>query len=174
MKMKLMRESKVTKTLHVFPSDLNNHHTLFGGKLLADIDNIASISATKHSRRPCVTASIDSVSFVTPIYETDIVCYEAYVCNTKRSSMEIFTKVIAEDLSTGKRRIAATCFATFVAIKGGKACPVPPVCPETEEEFWLYETGTERLKQRELNRLTSKEMTEALMLEEYRANVEAI
>ncbi|PER97220.1 acyl-CoA thioesterase [Bacillus cereus] len=174
MKRKLMRESKVTKTLHVFPGDLNNHHSLFGGKLLADIDNIASISATKHSRKPCVTASIDSMSFVTPIYETDVVYYEAYVCNTKRSSMEVFTKVIAEDLLTGKRRIAATCFATFVAFQNGKPCPVPPIYPETKEECWLYETGVERLKQRELNRLTSKEMSEALMLEEYRLNVEAV
>ncbi|PGT99575.1 acyl-CoA thioesterase [Bacillus cereus] len=171
MKMKLMRESKVTKTLHVFPYDLNNHHSLFGGKLLADIDNIASISATRHSRKPCVTASIDSVSFVTPIYETDIVCYEACVCNTKRSSMEIFTKVIAEDLLTAKRRIAATCFATFVAIKEGNPYPVPLICPETEEERWLYETGAERLKQRELNCLKSKEMVEVLMLGEYRASV---
>ncbi|MDP1459914.1 acyl-CoA thioesterase [Bacillus wiedmannii] len=174
MKMKLMRESKVIKTLHVFPSDLNNHYSLFGGKLLADIDNIASISATKHSRKPCVTASIDSVSFVTPIYPTDIVCYEAYVCNTKQSSMEIFTKVIAEDLLTGKRRMAATCFATFVAIKDGKPDLVPPICPETEEEFGLYETGAERLKQRERNRLTNKKLIETFTLEEYRENIESV
>ena len=34
--------------------------------------------------------------------------------------MEVFVKVIAENLLAGERRIAATCFITFVAIKDGK------------------------------------------------------
>ncbi len=34
--------------------------------------------------------------------------------------MEVFVKVIAENLLAGERRIAATCFITFVAIKRWK------------------------------------------------------
>ena len=45
MEKKFMRESKAIKTTRVFPNDLNNHQTLFGGKLLAEIDSIASIAA---------------------------------------------------------------------------------------------------------------------------------
>ena len=37
--------------------------------------------------------------------------------------MEVFVKVIAENLLAGERRIAATCFITFVAIKDGKPSP---------------------------------------------------
>ena len=62
MEKKFMRESKAIKTTRVFPNDLNNHQTLFGGKLLAEIDSIASI-VPRHSRKHCVTASIDSVDF---------------------------------------------------------------------------------------------------------------
>ncbi|OUB28160.1 acyl-CoA thioesterase [Bacillus thuringiensis serovar yunnanensis] len=162
MEKKFMRESKVFKTLRVFPNDLNNHHTLFGGKLLADIDNIASIAATRHSRKHCVTASIDSVSFLTPIYETDSVCYEAIVCYTKKSSMEVLVKVVAEDLLLGERRIAATCFITFVALKEEKPFLVPKVIPETEEEHLLYKFGEDWAKRREMARLKSKEMAELL------------
>ncbi|QWI72954.1 acyl-CoA thioesterase (plasmid) [Bacillus mycoides] len=165
MEKKFMKESKAIKTLRVFPNDLNNHQTLFGGKLLADIDNIASISATRHSRKHCVTASIDSVSFLIPIRETDMVAYEAFVCYTRRSSMEIFVKVISENLLTGKRCIAATCFTTFVAITDGKPSSVPQVFPQTEEERWLYETGPERVKKRETSRLLSKEMAAILTIE---------
>lgn len=50
--------------------------------------------------------------------------------------MEVFVKVIAENLLAGERRIAATCFITFVALKDGKPSSVPQVLPETEEEHY--------------------------------------
>ena len=51
------------KTSRVFPTDLNDHNTLFGGKILAEMDMVASISATRHARKECVTASMDWVDF---------------------------------------------------------------------------------------------------------------
>ena len=46
---KYCKESKVVKTSRVFPLDTNNHQTLFGGKLMSYIDDIASISAERYS-----------------------------------------------------------------------------------------------------------------------------
>ena len=77
--------------------------------------------------------------------------------------MEVFVKVIAENLLAGERRIAATCFITFVAIKDGKPSSVPQVLPETEEEHWLYTTGSERAENRKRT-FKSKEMAEVLTL----------
>ena len=77
--------------------------------------------------------------------------------------MEVFVKVIAENLLAGERRIAATCFITFVAIKDGKPSSVPQVLPETQEEHWLHKTGLERGKPKK-GRLKSKEMAEVLTL----------
>ena len=49
--------------------------------------------------------------------------------------MEVFVKVVAEDLISGEKRIAATSFVTFVALsKENNPVPVPRVIPETEEE----------------------------------------
>lgn len=56
-------KSRVMRTSRVFPNDVNNHNTLFGGRLMSDIDQVASISAAKHSRKDCVTASTESVYF---------------------------------------------------------------------------------------------------------------
>lgn len=78
--------------------------------------------------------------------------------------MEVFVKVVAENLLEGKRRIAATCFITFVALKDGKPSSVPQVLPETEEEHWLYTTGKERAQSRKDNRSKSKEMADVLTL----------
>src|SRR5690554_3183576 len=116
MKAKYCKDSRVVRTSRVFLNDVNNHYTLFGGKLMSDVDQVASISAARHSRCECVTASTDSVDFLHPIRPTDSVCYESYVTWTGRTSMEVFVKIIAEDLKSGDRRVAATAFITFVAL----------------------------------------------------------
>ncbi|WP_096190151.1 acyl-CoA thioesterase [Evansella halocellulosilytica] len=158
-KEKACRGSKVIKTGRVFPQDTNNHNTLFGGKLMRDIDDVASISASRHCRTECVTASTDSVDFLHPIRPTDSVCLESYVTSNGTSSMEVFVKVIAEDLLTGDRKVAATSFLTFVALdENGKPTTVPNVKPETEEEMYLHRTAPERVKMRKDRRTQSKKL----------------
>ncbi|KKI92358.1 acyl-CoA thioester hydrolase [Bacillus sp. SA1-12] len=147
MEAKYCKESRVIRTSRVFPNDVNNHNTLFGGRLMSDVDQIASISAARHSRRECVTASTDSV------------CFESYVTWTGTSSMEVFVKIIAEDLKTGKRKIAATALLTFVALDEQKRpTRVPQVIPETEEERKLHETAPERARMRKERKQKSKEL----------------
>ncbi|WP_082193099.1 acyl-CoA thioesterase [Bacillus rubiinfantis] len=151
--------------MRVFPNDVNNHHTLFGGKLMSDTDMCASISAARHSRKECVTASTDSVDFLSPIRPDDSVCFESFVTWTGTTSMEVFVKITAENLITGKRKIAATAFLTFVALdKEGKPSAVPPVIPETEEEKKLFETGQERAAKRKEHRKHSKELAAHLAI----------
>ncbi|MGO4374902.1 acyl-CoA thioesterase [Paenibacillus sp. YIM B09110] len=163
MEQRFSRESKCFKTARVFPTDVNNHNTLFGGKLMAYIDDIASIAATKHCRRSVVTASTDSVDFLHPIRPSDSVCLEAFVTWTGRSSVEVFVKVIKEDLLSGDRIIAATSFLTFVALNADrKPVPVPGVTPETEEEKKLYETAPQRADMRKMRREESKKLADFL------------
>lgn len=157
MEKRFSRESKCYKTARVFPPDVNNHNTLFGGKLMAYIDDIASIAATKHCRRSVVTASTDSVDFLHPIRPTDSVCLESFVTWTGRTSVEVFVKVIKEDLLSGERKVAATSFLTFVALdENRKPVPVPLVVPETEEELKLFETAPHRAEMRRIRREESK------------------
>jgi len=159
MEAKTCNETRVVRTSRIFPNDVNNHYTLFGGKLISDIDMIASISAVRHSRAECVTASIDSVDFLSPITPKDSVCIETFVSSTGTTSIEVFAKVIAENLMSGNRKIAATAFLTFVALDdNGKPTRVPAIIPETEEEKKLYETGKDRAEKRKEHRKSSKEL----------------
>ena len=64
-KQKFMHETRTIQTNHVLPPDTNHHGTLFGGQLMAYIDNVASIAATKLARQSVVTASTNSVDFFT-------------------------------------------------------------------------------------------------------------
>lgn len=147
------RDSLVIKTSIVLPPDTNNLGTMFGGKLMAYIDDVAAISAMRHSRSNSVTASMDSIDFLHPIYEGNSVCLEGFVTYTGRSSMEVMVRVIAEDLLTGERNICAISFLTFVAIdENGKPKPVPKLVPQTELEKNLYETGKQRAEMRKRRR----------------------
>ncbi len=157
------RDSLVVRTSRVFPAAVNDHDTMFGGQLMSDIDMTASISATRHCRSDVVTASTDSVDFLTPIRVGDSVCLESYVSWTGRTSMEVFTKVIAEVMLTGERRIAATAFLTFVAMDAdGRPLAVPPVVPESTEEVFLHETGELRAEQRRDHRRQSQDLARVL------------
>lgn len=159
MEARTCNETRVVRSSRIFPNDVNNHNTLFGGKLMSDADMIASISATRHSRAECVTASTDSVDFLSPITPEDSVCFESFVTYTGTSSIEVFVKIIAENLKNGNRKIAATAFLTFVALgDDGKPTKVPGIIPETEEEKKLHETGKERANKRKIHRQLSKEL----------------
>ncbi|KAB7664874.1 acyl-CoA thioesterase [Bacillus sp. B1-b2] len=163
---KYCRESLVVKTSRIFPIDTNNHNSLFGGKLMSYIDDVASISASRHSRSDVVTASTDSVDFLMPIRPTDSVCLESYVTHTGNSSMEVFVKVIAENLKTGERNLAATSFLTFVSLDDdGKPRRVPKVIPQSEEEQMLYNTAEQRVKIRKDRREHSKAFANVISTE---------
>jgi acyl-CoA hydrolase len=135
---------------------------------MAYIDDIASISASRHARTEVVTASTDSVDFLYPISQTDSVCLASYVTWTGTSSMEVFVKVVSEDLKTGNRKIAATAFLTFVALDDeGKTVPVPQIIPETEEEKKLFETAPMRAELRRRHRTESKSMASHLTIDKF-------
>ncbi|QKY70542.1 acyl-CoA thioesterase [Lentibacillus sp. CBA3610] len=153
------KNSLTVKTSHVLPPDTNNHGTLFGGKLMAHIDDVAAIAAVRHSRKPVVTASTDSVDFLAPVKEGDSVCVEAFVTWAHDTSMEVFVKAVTENLLTGNRKVCTTAFLTFVAVDdNGKPTSVPQVYPVSSQEKQLHESASERAAERKKRRKHSKEM----------------
>lgn len=167
MNAKKVKESRIINTAQVLSCDLNNYNTLFGGVLMKKLDDAATLSARRHARvKECVTASTDSIDFLCPIHQTDSVCVESFVSYTGTTLMEIFCKVIAEDMITGERRIAATAFLTFVALDENKQpVEVPGIIPETEEEKFLFNTAKERAEIRKLRRQKSKELAAYISLD---------
>ncbi|WP_339226446.1 acyl-CoA thioesterase [Oceanobacillus sp. FSL K6-2867] len=159
MEAKPCSNSLAIKTTHVLPPDTNAFGTLFGGKLMAHIDDIAAIAAVKHARNPVVTASTDSVDFLAPVKVGHSISIESFVTWTHHTSMEVFAKAVTEDLVTGERRVSATAFMTFVAIdENGKPVPVPSVYPETDLEKMLHENAALRAKRRGERRRHSQEL----------------
>ncbi len=156
---KFCNESRAIKALMVLPPDTNHYGTMFGGKVMAYVDDVAAIAATRHARTSVVTASIDSVDFLHPIRAGQSVCLEAFVIWTHRAAVEVFVKVVAEDMLSGERTVCATSFVTFVAMDvNGEKQMVPDVIPETELEKLFFEGAAERAKKR----LEKREQSKAL------------
>src|SRR5690554_2978739 len=92
MQPKTPKDSLTIMTDLVLPGETNPLNNLFGGELLARMDRAASITARRHSRRICVTASVNSVAFNKSIPLGSVVTIEAKVSRTFRTSMEIFLR----------------------------------------------------------------------------------
>ncbi|MFD7524749.1 acyl-CoA thioesterase [Paenibacillus chitinolyticus] len=141
--------SRSIMTEVIFPLDTNYHGTVFGGKIMEYIDKIATIASMRHCRRGVVTASSDSLDFLAPVHLGEAIELEAFVSWTHRSSMEVYVRVVAENMFTGERRTTATSFITFVALDDeGRPTPVPAVLPETERERRLHESAPARYEAR--------------------------
>lgn len=147
MKKRNVSDTITIATHIVLPNDTNFHNNLFGGQLMAWIDIAASISARRHCNREVVTASINNLSFNTPIKLGATVTLEAKVSRAFNSSMEVFIDVFVEDFLTGEQIKANQAITTFVAIdQHGRTIEVPEAIPETEEDKERYE-GALRRKQ---------------------------
>lgn len=136
-------------TYKIFPNDLNSYGTAFGGMIMAICDRTALVVAERHSKHTCVTASVDSMSFLHPAGQGDILLFSAAVNRTWRTSMEIGVKVIAEHYRTGERRHILSAYFTFIALDDNKKpTAVPLVIPETPLEKRRYEEANRRRENR--------------------------
>jgi acyl-CoA hydrolase len=135
-----MSHSVGTITTFVMPHMQNVLGDLFGGELMALVDQAAAVAAIRHAGGPAVTASIDRVDFRERIRVGSLVTCEATVDFVGNSSMDITVEVYAETVSTGERRHTHTAHVVFVAIdETGKPRRVPRLIPETPEERERYQ-----------------------------------
>jgi acyl-CoA hydrolase len=144
-----VRESQHESSAFMLPQDANNLGNVFGGVVMALVDKTAAVSAIRHARSTCVTASIDRVDFREPIHLGELVILKSSVNYVGRTSMEVGVRVEAEDLITGVRRHTNSCYLTFVAVDE-TGCPreVPLLVPETEAEKRRHGAAKDRRRRR--------------------------
>lgn len=144
-KKKYPRESQVSMTELVLPNDTNTLNNLMGGRLMHWMDIVSAIAGQKHSNSIVVTASVDNISFRSPIQLGNVVTLRAKVTRAFKSSIEIRIDVEAENIPEGKKVASNTAYFTFVAVdKEGKPVEVPEIEPETENEVALYDGALRR------------------------------
>lgn len=131
------------------PLDANLMGNVFGGVILAAVDRIAYVCASRHAGRPCVTVAFDQVDFRAPIGIGEIVTLEASLNFVGRTSLEVGVRVTAETVTHGEPRHTNSCYVTMVAIdESGRPTAVPKLVLEDETHFRRYQDARERRKAR--------------------------
>ncbi len=149
MNKKTVSSSQVVMTQLVLPSHTNALGSIFGGTVMSWVDIAAAIAAQRHSGKEVVTASIDGLNFVAPVYKGWVVNLKASVNFTSKTSMEIGVRVDAENPKTGETFHTASAYLTFVALDSmGKPTLVPSLILENADQERRYHEAQARREQR--------------------------
>jgi acyl-CoA hydrolase len=141
----------------MLPTDANFSGNVFGGALLAEIDRVAYITATRHAKTNCVTASFDRVDFIAPVHVGEVVEFDAMLTYVGTRSMEVWVRTTAEALEGGEPSLVAEAYVTMVAVDAvGQPVPVPPLSLTTPEEQSRFEDGRVRMQSRRSSRARAK------------------
>ncbi len=106
------------------PRDTNQYGTIFGGVVLAYIDQAAFVQARRHGRHRWVTVAMDRVEFNHPVHVGDVVNLYARTVKAGRSSVTVQVEVEAERY-TSDQTVPVTA-ATLVMVSvdaAGAAIP---------------------------------------------------
>jgi len=106
--------------------DANAAGFVHGGVVMRLCDEAAGIAAIRHCGLRSVTAAVDRMTFLTPIYIAELVTFRSKVNAAWNTSMEVGVKVEAENPQSGEIRHASTAYLTMVAVdEEGRPKPVP-------------------------------------------------
>ena len=135
-----MSHSRGELSTFVMPHMQNVLGDLFGGDLMALVDQAAAVAAIRHAGAPAVTRSIHRLDFHQSIPVGALVTCLATVDYVGNSSMDITVEVHSENVSTGELRHTHSAHIVFVAVdRDRKPRRVPRLVPETPEEMVRYE-----------------------------------
>jgi uncharacterized protein (TIGR00369 family) len=127
--------SRVEMTHVPLPYEANPLGTVHGGVIMRLVDEAGAVAAVRHAKRQCVTAAIDSMTFLAPAKVGSLLILKASVNLAGTTSLEAGVRVEMEDLMTGRRVHISSAYIVYVALgDDGRPCPVPPLIPETDED----------------------------------------
>jgi acyl-CoA hydrolase len=142
---KTVAESEVVMTQLVLTSDLNALDTVFGGVIMSWIDICGAICAQRHSGTVVVTAAIDDLHFVAPVYRGWVVNLKSRVNYVSKTSMEVGVRVDAENPKTGEKYHTSSAYLTFVALNSqGKPTAVPELKMQDEDDQRRHDQARQR------------------------------
>lgn len=141
--------SKITLTELMLPSHSNFSGKIHGGYLLQLMDQIAFASASKYSGCYCVTASVDTVDFLSPIEIGELVTLKASVNYVGNTSMVVGIRVTAENIQTGIIKHCNSSYFTMVAKdENGNTTKVPKLILSDSEEVRRFFDALRRINQK--------------------------
>lgn len=110
------------------PEDTNHYGTIFGGVILAYIDQAGYVEARHHGAFTWVTASVERVDFEAPVGVGDVVSFYTRTLRIGRTSLTVGVEVETERVESG--RVVKVTSATMTLVALDEHCRPTPIQPE--------------------------------------------
>jgi acyl-CoA hydrolase len=131
--------SRASTVRRLFPREANLSGSSSGGRILAEIDRVAHIAATRHAKANYVTASFDLVVSVPGVPAVD---FHAELTHVGHTSTEAWVRVHAGALVGGPPRQAGKAYVSMVAVDSvARPVPVPALRFESDDPRRRREEG---------------------------------
>lgn len=145
-KVKTSKDSSVTITELMLPSNSNFSGKIHGGYILNLMDQIAFACSSKYSGKYCVTASINTVDFLNPVEVGELLTLKARVNYVGRTSMTVGIRVTSENIHTGEIKHCNSSYFLMVAKnEDGSNAEVPKLKLTSKEGVRRFIRSLDRL-----------------------------
>ena len=108
------------------PADTNANGDIFGGWVMARMDQAGGIAGVERAQGRVVTLKVDTMTFLRPMKVGDVLCVYTSVHSIGRTSMKIDIEAWAQRFRTNIMEKVTEATFTFVAVDdAGKPRPIP-------------------------------------------------
>ncbi|XP_075280552.1 acyl-coenzyme A thioesterase 11 isoform X1 [Opisthocomus hoazin] len=141
-------KTRVESVELVLPPHANHQGNTFGGQIMAWMENVATIAASRLCHAHPTLRTIEMFHFRGPSQVGDRLVLKAIVNNAFKNSMEVgvCAEAYGQEMSISRRHINSA-FMTFVVLdEEGQTCTLPMVAPEPGEGERRYREASARKK----------------------------
>jgi len=107
----------------MMPRDTNHQGTIFGGIILAHIDQAGYIEARHHGLHRWVTASVDRVDFKAPVHVGEVVEFKTRTIRLGRTSVTVQVVVNAERMDGAWAHVTEAQLTMVAVDEEGRSIP---------------------------------------------------
>ncbi|XP_030631747.1 acyl-coenzyme A thioesterase 11 [Chanos chanos] len=138
--------TKVESVELVLPPHANHQVNTFGGQIMAWMENVATIAASRLCNAHPTLRTIDMFHFRGPSHIGDRLILKAIVNNTFKNSMEVGVRAEAYQGDEPVRHVNSAFMVYEVLDEHGRPCTLPPIRPEPLEGGRRYKEAIARRK----------------------------
>ncbi|CAM4594586.1 hypothetical protein PO909_030616 [Leuciscus waleckii] len=142
----LTEKTRVESVELVLPPHANHQVNTFGGQIMAWMENVATIAASRLCNAHPTLRTIDMFHFRGPSQVGDRLVLKAIVNNTFKNSMEVGVCAEAYHGEEPLRHINSAFMTFEVLDEKGRPRPLPPIKPEPQEGQRRYQEALARKK----------------------------
>ena len=113
-----------TMSRAVMPGMANHRGILFGGQLMAWMDEVSGIAARRFAGTEVTTVAVEQIRFLQPVFVGDFVDVTGEVVSVGNTSLKVQIKVEADRKSGEKTRAAEAAFIYVTVDDEGKSVKV--------------------------------------------------